>query len=174
MSLRKSILFIFSAFFISGESYGQQLFSPAASTYYDEDYSISWSIGESAISSFQINDSLYLTQGLQQPFLICSPCDSIALDTQDLKNSNEFADYLQILPNVVSSQLNIITSLLFDGKGYMAIMDGNAQVLHLEVITYKTTEPKRRTMDISTYPPGKYFVKISNGISVVSTSFIKI
>ena len=81
------ILFWFTTIFfliINGSVSSQQLLAPAGDTFCEEDLNISWSIGETLISTYQLNDSIYLTQGFQQPLLICSPCDE--------EESNRFID----------------------------------------------------------------------------------
>jgi len=53
---------------------GQNVVTSAGGTYQSDTYSLEWSIGETIISTLPA-DSLFLTQGFNQPMIICSPCE---------------------------------------------------------------------------------------------------
>ena len=178
MSIVKSqywYILTLSFLFLSMDLVGQSLVTPAGKTFYGDDFKISWSIGEPLITTYQISDTLFITQGFQQPYLICNPCEPKNTEAvaNIFKKLNEEESIL-ISPNPLSHLLNMHTTILFDGEGYIAIMDGLGKVRRLEAINYSTAGPSTLSIDVSDYLPGKYYIKISNGASVQSTAFIKI
>ncbi len=187
--LRYPILLVIILFFTNSNC--QKLISTSGYDYLANDFSISWSIGEVVNSTYRLTDSLYLTQGYQQPLLLCSPCETKDSSTlvvyfddfnseenkinhNTLKEISDQIGSINIAPNPTIERLNFNTSILFNGKGSISIIDAEGKVMRLETINYITSEPTIQSIDIQHFLPGKYYLRISNGTTVISRPFIKL
>jgi len=53
----------------------QSTISPSAGRYSNDDLSIDWTIGEVAVTTLKIDEGILITQGFNQPIVLCNPCD---------------------------------------------------------------------------------------------------
>lgn len=171
--LKTTWCFILLGFGVSLAS-AQSSYSPSASTYTSEDYSIQWSLGELKVSTLPINDSIQVTQGFNQPFfLICDSCNenigTIPLTAKELSNQSK---NITIYPNPVINTLNIEAKLPYTEGSYLAIIDALGQVLRLESIP-ETTDFTTRSISVEKYLTGRYYIKIFNGSFSELKGFIK-
>jgi len=141
-------------------------------TFSNHNMMIDWSLGETLISTHQVGDSLYLTQGFNQPLIICEPCDE-SIEEQIIIDANTNSIALSISPNPVANLLRFETTMTLDGQGYIAIIDNSGSVNRLQSITTKSSGLSSMSIDISSYLPGSYYLKIFNGQYSEIAQFIK-
>lgn len=152
----------------------QTLLSPAGATFFAEEFNVQWSIGEQEISTDTIDDSFIITQGFNQPLIICNPCtEDIGIHISE-EEVHEISDWIFVFPNPVGTQLQLETKITFSGLGYIAILDGTGRVMRLESISEITTDISTRTINVEGYLPGRYYLKIFNGVFSETTSFVKL
>ena len=141
-------MFVFMIFMsIDGQAQEQQQYVFASQGNYTEsgDMSVSWTIGDSFITTVESSDGT-LTQGFQQSFLKIKKVQNIELASFNA----------QVFPNPTSGILNV--RLEDEVKEYtMEILDVTGKLMH------KSNENQRLVeMDMTSYASGQYFIRLFN------------
>jgi len=151
--MKKLLSFIAGAFILLQFSGAQITLAPtviaSAGDYYENgNISISWTLGEIAVSTLY-SDNLVLTQGFQQPFTIGTSI-----------NLNNVVDWnIKAYPNPVETELKIQFELTKTNDFWIEIQDVTGRVIDL--VQHKTVHPGDViNVDMTTYKYGVYFFKI--------------
>jgi hypothetical protein len=112
-----------------------------------ENISLSWTLGEIAVTTLQGSD-LFLTQGFQQPF-------DLDVGIQE----NEVIWSISAYPNPVNDQLRIRFDIPKTGDYYLEVQDVTGRRISLE--QHKQVNPGDIILlNTSTYTTGVYFLKV--------------
>jgi hypothetical protein len=110
--------------------------------------SISWTLGETIIPTFQ-NGNLILTHGFQQQLIITSV-------EENLENLVKVTVY----PNPVSDNLNISFGEPLDGEVKVFLINSQGKVVKTDVIEETIVEKQINLQDLSA---GLYYLKLTKG-----------
>jgi hypothetical protein len=138
---------------LSGHLRAQQAVLTSGNFHTSTAGSISWSLGDLAIKTLK-NDSLILTQGFQQSYLVLVNVDDYA------------AGYMQIdvFPNPTRDLLNIrVNDQMFENASYKLYNLSGQLLEHANLGKYDNE------ISFSNYDPGVYFLKITIGSNNVRT-----
>ena len=128
----------------SAQSLSPQVLSNAGNTVLGQGGSLSWTLGEAAVSRWQSTDNKNsVTEGFHQPQLQVSP-----VNIQD-------EQWVQIVPNPVRGMLNLL-ALSTKQELYLAnLVDAQGRVLLKDLKVNGKAE-----IDMSQYPAGIYILSI--------------
>lgn len=132
------------------QSISRSVIASAGDFYSNGSISVSWTLGEIATETYTAGN-LVLTQGFQQPDTIKGPGNFI----QGFPSDN-FS--VKVYPNPASDYLNIVIKGNDDMNLQIALFDAIGRNLLIDKIN--AGEPEK-TLDVSLYRPGIYFLKIA-------------
>ncbi len=119
-----------------------------------ETMTLSWTLGEGFTETTYLDD-VVVTQGFQQPFFDLQRVTPLSADTYQAN----------IYPNPTPGNLNL--ELMNPGSGYQVeVIDLTGKVLQTLQATDKICQ-----IDMSDYPAGQYFVRISSDTDLRQTLF---
>jgi len=147
----KRLIFILFAMFsvlsVSGQV-KQEVIASAGGYNTGGNLSISWTLGETIIPTFQ-NGNLILTHGFQQQLIITAVEENIDI----LVN-------IKVFPNPASDNLNIRFEEPIDGEVVITIIDSQGRVIKTETIESTTTE---KQINLQELDGGVYFLRMTKG-----------
>ncbi|MBK7626454.1 MAG: T9SS type A sorting domain-containing protein [Bacteroidales bacterium] len=147
----KRLIFILFAMFSVFSVYGQvkqEVIASAGGYNTGGNLSISWTLGETIIPTFQ-NGNLILTHGFQQQLIITSVEENIDI----LVN-------IKVFPNPASDNLNIRFEEPIDGEVVITIIDSQGRLIKTETIEATTTEKQISLQELG---GGVYFLRMTKG-----------
>jgi hypothetical protein len=161
--MKKLIFILFVIAFPLGllaQSIERFVISPCVGGYFNgSNLIMDYSTGEIAISTFT-GVSGILTQGFQQPFTNL---------TAAISEDNPNAEQIQIFPNPVDDEINIIINQSSTGDIQVILYDMLGQVL---LIKSALTDPDGKVkvkLDADGLATGNYFLKVIDGENVIVT-----
>lgn len=110
--------------------------------------SISWTLGETIIPTFQ-NGNLILTHGFQQQLILTS-----------VEENFDIMVNIKVFPNPASDNLNIRFEEPIDGDVVITIIDSQGRLIKTETIEATTTEKQISLRELG---GGVYFLRMSKG-----------
>lgn len=126
-----------------GQSVTPEVISTAGTSFTDGTNSIEWTLGEPATSTLEPGTTI-VTQGFHQPTIIVTTVENAVLISNVSVFPNPTYDFLNIQFN--STQKNTIIELYsFEGK-----------LIEKYIVNGQST-----TLNMATYSPGNYFIKIN-------------
>lgn len=142
-------LFVFANSGAFSQSLSPQ-FIGSGGHYHEDKVSLSWTLGETMIQSFSY-DTLWLTQGFQQAFIIATEPE----DTGSTGQINEFPLKIILYPNPVERNLRF--ELQNPGKEgiYVKLFDSGGKLL----LEKRFSQPVNQ-IDFKDYPSGYYFLSV--------------
>ncbi len=147
----KRLIFILFAMFsvlsVSGQV-KQEVIASAGGYNTGGNLSISWTLGETIIPTFQ-NGNLILTHGFQQQLIITAVEENIDI----LVN-------IKVFPNPASDNLNVRFEEPIDGEVVITIIDSQGRVIKTETIESTTTE---KQINLQELDGGVYFLRMTKG-----------
>ena len=115
---------------------------------------ISWTLGEGFTETVYLDDMI-LTQGFQQSYIEFSRVTPLSSDVYQAN----------LYPNPTAGRLNL--EVLKPGQGYrVEVVDLNGRVLESLIGTDKVCQ-----IDLTTYPAGQYFIRISSKDNINQSLF---
>jgi hypothetical protein len=129
---------------ISAGISAQQVISSAGTHATGTNVQLSWTVGETMISSFT-GSSAIITQGFHQGKLTVTAIEPIVLSGVTLN----------VFPNPVNDKLNISFSDFMESKYSFSITDANSRL----IFSGKATE-NPQPVDMNSVTPGVYFIKV--------------
>lgn len=153
--MRKSIALAAALFTAFASLQGQVSLTPSVVSsgggYFEsENMSISWTLGELAVTTL-ISGDLVLTQGFQQPFVL------------DVGISPETMNWgISVYPNPVGEQLRIQFDIQDPGDFLIEVQDVTGRLVGQQ--QYRKVEPGDiLLLNTSSYTAGVYFLKVMTG-----------
>lgn len=110
--------------------------------------SISWTLGETIIPTFQ-NGNLILTHGFQQQILITA-----------IEENLETPVKVTIYPNPASQMINISFDEALDSEVSFQLINSQGKIVKTNVIEATTIE---KQVDLQDIPKGVYYLKLTKG-----------
>ncbi len=140
----KNYLSIFLICFVMAlNSFAQEVIAPAGETYKDENAQLSWTLGETLITTAQ-TDSKILTQGFLQTKLVVT-----ALDQPEIPDLN-----VKVYPNPTSNYVVVhFDENMFDA--HIQLFDIAGKKLKESIVSNNDTQ-----MNITEYSEGTYLLKL--------------
>jgi urease accessory protein UreH len=153
--MRKSIpiliSLLFTAFALQGQTLTPSVISSGGGYFEGENMSISWTLGELAVTTLSSGD-LILTQGFQQPF-------DLDVGTRD---NNNLSWGISVYPNPVGDQLRIRFDISDPGDYLIEVQDVTGRLV--SQLLYKQVNPGDIILlNTSGYATGVYFLKVMTG-----------
>ncbi len=140
VSVYCSVIFITLLLFLTGISNGQQVISSAGEYFDNGTYSLSWTLGEPVIETYE-QGGTKLTQGFQQPILV-----SVSIYEHPELNFD-----ISAFPNPTSDFLNVvITNGTYDQMSYL-LFDVTGKLLDSKQIVSEQTEVIFAHLPIAVY-----------------------
>ncbi|MDA8693438.1 T9SS type A sorting domain-containing protein [Saprospiraceae bacterium] len=172
-------LYIFCISLVVNQSHAQAVLSPAGSSYSNSEFSIEWTIGEMNISTQNISSNIFLTQGFNQPLLICEPCENNLENdplTESLIKKERIIQStdISIYPNPTSDIINIELELDIESQVYIAIYNIAGRMLRLESLSGSNSTTFNTSINVSEYAVGLYYLRIFNNNISETLSFEKL
>ena len=158
---------------LNNTAYSQTVFSTSNGVSKSDEITISWSIGETVISTISNENSV--TQGFHQPTLICSPCDEdSSIETNLNADNNQIDSNLSLLlyPNPAIDELKIEANIPETGDWFFAIYNSTGRLIHLDQQFLEPNQLMIRTVDVSSFIGGQYFSRIYNDKHSITKRFI--
>ena len=148
--MKRSIFILFAMFSVLSVSgqVKQEVIASAGGYNTGGGLSISWTLGETIIPTFQ-NGNLILTHGFQQQLIITAVEENIDI----LVN-------IKVFPNPASDNLNIRFEEPIDGEVVITIIDSQGRVVKTETIESTTTEKQISLQELG---GGVYFLRMTKG-----------
>jgi len=147
----KRLIFILFAVFlvltVSGQV-KQEVIASAGGYNTSGGVSISWTLGETIIPTYQ-NGNLILTHGFQQQLIVTAVEENLDI----LVN-------IKVFPNPASDNLNIRFEEPVDGEVVITIHDSQGRLIKTEMIEATTTEKQINLQDLGA---GVYFLRMTKG-----------
>lgn len=134
---------------------------------------LEWTIGEIAVESYHSGEKFY-TEGFHQPMLIVEPVDKPqSITTRTDASSEESVGLVRVMPNPVSSTLNVQFELETQMNIQLRVFDLQGQLLDSQKLKI---EQGNTTVDFSSYPTGMYMLHVESedGLFVRSCKISKI
>jgi hypothetical protein len=143
---------------LTSKTIAQEVVAASGNYYESEQGSISWTLGETLIETFQAGE-LTLTQGFQQPAL------SVGTYVEDTNIDFQ----LTAFPNPTKGHVTISTDFLDAEKLEYLIYDLNGRI-----ISNKTLDGPLTGIAFDDFHPGTYFIRLSNkGVTLKIFKIIK-
>ena len=120
---------------------------------------LEWTIGDIAVQSYHSGDKFY-TEGFHQPMLTVEPVDElepVTTRTDDISEGS--AGLVRVMPNPVSSTLNVQFELETQMNIHLRVIDLQGQLLDSQKMKI---EQGNMTLDFSSYPTGMYMLHIES------------
>ncbi len=130
-----------------GQSIAPSVYSSSGTVYTSSNAQLSWTMGESMVSSFTVGSSR-LTEGFQQPKLTVVAVDPPVLDWQ-----------VEVFPNPVQHDLTLQFPETVDGPFQVELFNVAGQVLleqPVEVGVFRTQ------LDLSGVADGHYYLRVTH------------
>lgn len=137
---------------ITGLAYSQEILTSAGGNFETSGVFLSWTLGEPVIETFSSGNN-NLTQGFQQTKLVITPVFILATAKNIKVYPNPTIQFVFIEPGNFAPDNSIAELFTFDGK---------------QLNQTKITGPRTK-IDVSKYPNGTYFLKISNGETLLNS-----
>ncbi len=151
--MKKIILLVSGILLGSGMCFSQTLsptvIASAGTVFTDGTTSLSWTLGEIAVSTIT-SGSNKLTQGFHQPEI------NIPIGIDNASGQN----FISAFPNPVSDNLVLALSTVVTENISVEIMDMLGRVVKSETL-YSGTAETKHTIQMSDFAPGAYLVKAS-------------
>lgn len=128
----------------SGNVWGQQVVSSAGTMHQNENLSISWTLGETVIQTFEGQDYI-LTQGFHQSNLTVVAVEELA----------ETLYTIEVYPNPTRDHVTLSVDQLNAGSIQYYIFDINANMVASERLTDASTR-----ISFEDFSPGTYFIRV--------------
>ena len=144
ISILITIIFALSA----GAQVKQEVIASAGGYNINGDLSISWTVGETIVSTFT-NGDLILTHGFQQQFIITS-----------IEETLEELVKIKIFPNPASDIVIIQFEYPLEGEIILTIIDYMGKLVKRDIIESTMFEKQIYLQDI---PPGIYYLRLTKG-----------
>lgn len=132
-------------------SLSPMILAAAADFNQTKNISLEWAIGEIATETFDQNQQLYYTQGMQQPLL------SVVAITSSISLPSFKASDIQIFPNPVSAILKVNLASDLKGKVDLSLIDVHGNFLYQ---MKEHQEGSSIELDMSRLPQGIYWFSV--------------
>jgi hypothetical protein len=148
--MKHLILMLFAIFLVLSVSgqVKQEVIASAGGYNASGGVSISWTLGETIIPTYQ-NGNLILSHGFQQQLIITAVEETLDI-LVDIK----------LFPNPAGDNLNIRFEEAVDGEVVIAIIDSQGRLVKTEHIEATTTEKQINLQDLGA---GVYFLRMTKG-----------
>ncbi len=152
--MKHIVLTLFSVFLlISANGQGKQDVIASAGGYDTAGsgasaFSISWTLGETIIPTFQ-NGDLIITHGFQQQLIVTAVEENLAV----LVN-------VKVFPNPSSDIVNIQFEEAVDSKIHLTVLDSYGKLMKKDVIEPTVVE---KQINLQNYPAGIYYIRLTKG-----------
>jgi hypothetical protein len=143
---RYPFILLFLVFALAASAQKQEVIASAGGYNTSGSLSISWTLGETIIPTFQ-NGNLILTHGFQQQLLV----------TTVEENLEELVK-VTVYPNPASDNINIRFESPLDGEVTIQLINGQGKLVKTDVIEVSVTEKQLNLQDLAS---GTYFLKLT-------------
>jgi hypothetical protein len=126
----------------------QEVIASAGGYSLNGNLSISWTLGETIIPTFQ-NGNLILTHGFQQQLIITS-----------VEENLEELVKVTVYPNPASDNINISFGEPLDGEVRVFLINSQGKLVKTDVIGETIIE---KQMNLQDFPSGVYYLKLTKG-----------
>lgn len=140
---------------------GQQLISTLGGDYADQEFALSWSIGEPLTATLS-DEEYVITQGFQQP----------KLNVTGIYEHQNFENAFSIYPNPVNSTLTL-TNKNFNTGFRVTVFDNKGGKIYIGTFPANTA---KQNISFDSFQPGVYHLRIMslNGTLLKRTKIVKI
>jgi len=138
---------MFSVITVSGQV-KQEVIASAGGYNTSGNLSISWTLGETIIPTFQ-NGNLVLTHGFQQQLIVTA-----------VKENFDILVNIKVFPNPASDNLNIRFEEPIDGEVVITLIDSQGRLIKTETVESTTTEKQINLQELG---GGVYFLRMTKG-----------
>ncbi len=141
------IMMVCTSLFLSGPLLAQEVASSAGSTFYIEGYQVAWTLGETAVQTF--NDAPFVvTEGFHQPLLLITAVPDEALMQTEIS----------VYPNPTNDKFTISMGEPPQQKTVASLYDGSGK--H---ISSTSLENDKTIISMSSLPAGIYSLTVIVG-----------
>lgn len=126
----------------------QEVIASAGGYNLNGNLSISWTLGETIIPTFQ-NGDLILTHGFQQQLIVTS-----------VEENLEELVKVTVYPNPASDNINISFDEPLDGEVRVFLINSQGKLVKTDVIGETIIE---KQMNLQDFPSGVYYLKLTKG-----------
>lgn len=117
---------------------------------------LEWTIGEIAVESYR-NGENYYTEGFHQPVLTVMPVEKNHGLVSNSEESTSTGGTVRVMPNPVSSWLNIEFDLEKEMNMHLQLFDLSGKLIENEHVIMQKGSAE---MDFSTFSPGIYMLHV--------------
>lgn len=158
MKISLFCLLLFSIAALQAQSTLPQVIAPGGDFHAADGYSLSWTLGETMITTlYQWPD--YLTQGFHQPTLSITAIEEESSDWSSFK----------VYPNPTQNRLHILSELTTNSAIQITLFNAGGQLLLQERLNLNSWQ--EHSISLESWPAGIYLLQLSSSSSSKPTTF---